>query len=313
MLDLNKMQSKILGVFVNNYQDYEGEFKRGFTGNSLEKYGIPAKSFRTYKKYLEDNYLIRLNFIGYHGLARLATEKKSQKRQYWYYYKVTKLGLITYLKWRNENKLPSKITLTKDSFPLLVPHMKKIYKKYGIITNRVLQNTTDQIKIIPRVELKSEKSNRYSKRLSETLTLPMYDITVQVYREILPPQKIPINNLKQNVGKTDNFSDKINNEIDKSIEERFTFLYLYNLMNLGYDFNEMINVLTLYSKPKTITQLEKELPKHLTKMSDNVPFILKLIKSDKNLEVIFKNMTKEISQKLHDSKTFDILRSNFSS
>lgn len=312
MLDLNKTQSRILKTFVNNYNDYEGEFRHGFTAKMLEKHEIDPKTFRNHKKYLEDNYLIRLNRIEYHGGIKEDKEDQTKKKgQYWYYYKVTKLGLIAYLKWLGDTNIKTEITLTESAFPILVKLMPKIYAKYGKIANNILQNTAEQIKIIPKLEFKVESSH-YSKTLVETITLPMADITLEIKREITPPEKIPTDNLKPDVLRVDDFSDRANNEIDDSIEERFTFLYFYNLINSGKDFTEMINVFTLYStKEYTADEFKEQIILHMDKMANNIPFTIKLIRSNKKLRTIFQNMLKEINGKIENPKILDFLNTSF--
>ena len=82
MIDLSNTQGRILQKFIENFSDRSGKYPSGLSTMDLEHLGVERKTFRKYKAFLQDNYLIRINKIGYHGL------------EHWFNYQITKLGVI---------------------------------------------------------------------------------------------------------------------------------------------------------------------------------------------------------------------------
>lgn len=296
MLEVNSTQGKILQKFVENFTDKSGKYPHGLSSHILENLGIVAKTFRLNKNYLEDDYLIRLNRIEYHG------------HQHWFFYQITKLGIIAYLMWLTTNKNINKTILTKLSFPLIIKNWTLLHKKYGKLLDEIIMYTTNHIEITPSLTVISKDGTGHSRLLNESITLAMGKVDFKIFRQYEPPEIIPTKKLKGDVMRVDDFSDKANSEIDTSITNRFTFLFFFNLINLGIEDWEMKILYSHYKKEVDISKLKKDLERTSKKLAKNSESVMSLIKKDKALNSLFRSMLDEITAKLKDIKAINQLK-----
>jgi len=297
MLTLNSTQGKIVQKFVENFTDKSGKYPNGLSSHILDNLGIVAKTFRLHKEYLEENYLIRINRIEYHG------------NQHWFYYQITKLGIIAYLTWLLSNTNIKKTTITKLSFPLIVKNWTVLHKKYGKLLDEIIAYTTSHIEITPAIKAIGKDGIGYSRLLNESITLSMGKVNLKIFRQYEPPEIIATKNLKGTVMRVDDFSDSANSEIDMSITNRFTFLFFFNLINLGIESWEKMILFSNYKKDVgDKTEFIEEINRIFKKLTKNSEFVLSLIKKDKELNNLFRSMLDEINHKLRDVKAINKLK-----
>lgn len=301
MIDLNKTQGIILQKFVENFTDKLGKYPSGLSSLDLEHLGIERKTFRKHKEFLQDNYLIRINKIGYHG------------HQHWFNYQITKLGVIAYLKWVLTKKAIKKATITKLSFPFIIRYWDNLYEKYGKLLKTILIHSMHQIEVEPSMTVEHEKDKQHSRMLNEVITLSMDDIQFRIFRQYEPPQPIPTKNLKGDVMRIDDFSDRANSEIDSSITNRFTFLFFFNLINFGLESWQKLVIFSAYKNAvKDGLQFQKDFLRVGNLLSKNSNYVIELIKKDKVLRGLFCSMLNEISSKLQDVKAINLLKKELS-
>ena len=290
MLELTDIQARILEKLVKNYADPQGKFRKGMTSAMIRNLGIDSKSFRLQKDTLRKNYLIRLNRIEYHGL------------QNWYYYKITKLGLLSFLKWKSKENVPTKITLNKFSFPLIGNHITDIKKMYGKTNNLLFEQSIENLGIEPMNILISNDKKIESTTIYLEMTIPLKTIEIKIYfKHEFPPIKI-IDYNKRDYNVVDDYSDEITPEIDKDIERIFTFLFYFSTLSLKLDGGRRLELFlkTLNLNRKKPT--EKQFKKYEKKLIENSKLIQKIIKNDKKLYLLFRTMLEHIEKSLKHTK-----------
>ena len=296
MLDLTTKQAEIIKGFIEQYRDKSNKISKGITAKGLEKYGIEPKTFRNHSKYFLENYFLRLTKVEYHG------------GENYFYFQITRLGTLAYLKWQSSSKL-SEIWLDRDFFPKLFEYWSELVESYEQVLFDVLRKTLERIEIRPELEGKIHGEVVFGGRLEESIIIPMGMTEVKIFRKYKQPevQEIPT---KTDWGVNDTF-ESLNHEIDDKITERFTFLLLFNLLHIGTSSGELTNTYMQnnleYDKNNTIKQSEEEIKSIVTKFEkrtlENVAKLFSIINQDMTLHYQMKSTIKEITDMLANRKT----------
>jgi len=94
-----------------------------------------------------------------------------------------------------------------------------------------------------------------------------------------------------------------------SITNRFTFLFFFNLINLGIESWEKMILFSNYKKDVgNKTEFIEEINRIFKKLTKNSEFVMSLIKKDKELNNLFRSMLDEINHKLKDVKAINKLK-----
>ena len=296
MLDLTNTEAEIIKVFIDHYRDKSNKITNGISADELEKYGIVSKTFRNHKDYFLKNYFLRLNAVGYHG------------PRHYFYFQITNLGVLAYLKWQSKLKL-SDIWLDHDFFPLLFKYWEELVESFDPIFADVITKTMNRIDIRPEYEAIINGEKLSGGKLEESIIIPMGMIEVKIFRKYKQPelQEKPTEN---DVDRIDTF-DSLNKVIDDKINDRFTFLLLFNLLHLGTSVGELTNLYLRncieYDQKGTKKQSEEEIKSIFTEFHDraqeSVSKLVKIINQDKILHTLMKSSILEITNMLAGRKT----------
>ena len=228
MLDLTNMQAKFIKVLIENYRDEYGNILHGVAQKGFKKYGLEPKTFQNHKNYFLKNYFIRPLTFEQHG-------KRNDL-----YFQITRIGVLAYLKWQSRSEV-SDIWLDKDFFPDLFKYWDKLVGIYEKVFFDTFTKTLDRIEIRPEFEGIIHGEKVYGGKLDESITIRMGMMNVTIFRKYKQPdiQEIPT---KESWGKSVTF-ESLNQEIDDKIAQRFTFLLFFNLLHLGTNFEEYLNLM----------------------------------------------------------------------
>lgn len=295
MLDLTDKQAEIIKVFIEHYRDKSNKISKGISAKELEKYGLTPKTFRNHKEYFLKNYFLRLNTVGYHNYRN------------YFYFQVTRLGVLAYLKWQTKSKI-SEIWLDRDFFPLLFKYWVELVECFEQVLFNALQKTLDRIEIRPEFEAKINGENIFAGRLEESITIPMGMIEVKIFRKYKQPE-VQEKPTDRDIFRTDSF-ESLNQEIDDKIEQRFTFLLLFNLLHTGTNVGEFINIVIqnnmkvdTKSKKQTKKERKKIIEGDYKKTQECVTKLFSIINKDKTLHSLMKSTILEITEMLANRKT----------
>ena len=297
MLDLTDKQAEIIKIFIEHYRDESNKISRGISADELEKkYGVISKTFRNHKDYFLTNYFLRLNTVGYHG------------PRHYFYFQITRLGVLAYLKWQSKSK-QSDIWLDRDFFPFLFKYWGELVENFEQVFFDVLTKTLNRIEIKPQFEGTIHGEKIHGGKLEESILIPMGMVEVKIFRHYKQPE-LQENPTDTDVARTDTF-ETLNQEIDDKITERFTFLFLFNLLHLGTSASELTNLYIQnyieYDKSNTAKQSEEEVKSIFTSYHDrtqkNIDKLYFIINQDNALLTLIKSSISEITDVLADRKT----------
>lgn len=300
MLELNNAQARIIEKFIEVYRNQSNIVTDGVTGYELDKLGNLAKLFRNHRKFLLDNYLIRLNQVEHHF-----TRHKML-------FQVTRLGVLAHLKWMTMQEF-KEIWHDRDFFPLLWKHWDKLVDIFGDILFDVLRKTINRIEVKPKMIIEYKGNRINDPNLIESIMIPLGKTEIKFFREYnsLIKQKIP-DRIREGV----EYLEFVNQEIDNKITERFSFLFYFNLLNHDIDIGEKMSIMIpdrvtffnfeqeltngiIETKKLEIEQFEKELHEKTNKL-------LFIIHKDKELHELMKNTISEIMTDLSNRKSLQI-------
>ena len=272
MLDLTPKQAQIIKIFVENYRDESNKISKGITAEGLEKFGVEPKTFRNHKDYFLEHYFLRLNTVEYHGGRN------------WFYFQITRLGVLAYLKWQSSSDV-SEVSLDKDFFPLLFKYWDKLVGSYEKVLFDVLTKTLSRIEIRPEFEGKICGEPFYGGKLDESIVIHMGMIEVKIFRKYKQPE-LQENPKTRDWGVSELF-ESLNQEIDEKITERFTFLFILNLLHLGTSIGEFMNLIFLNnvevdkeSKEQSIEEEENIFRNEFERTKENTSKLFSIIGID---------------------------------
>lgn len=311
MLDLSDAQGKIIKEFINFDADKLGNVGYGLTAGAIEKRGINRRTFET-----NVNELVKNNF-----LYLTKSEKHGATKSPWRYYIVSHFGVLAYFKWINKTKIDKYGVITKRFFPLITKHWIELKKIYVELLYEVLQNTTDQLSLEPQVSLlgKNQSKQLHSKKLVEKMTIKLGTIDVTLYRNI---QILEIFEWEHNYAGDKIYGYSHNIDIEKGVTDRFTFVFYFNLINLGLDVAELLTLMLKTNPPfkiqnkkfivKDSNNIKKSANKFQTKMKRNSNSVISIINNDPELHKLFKNTLDEIYSKMTQRKIIKHLQERIS-
>lgn len=302
MLVLTKTQANILGTFLEYYREKDGTISDGIVSHALEKLGIVPKTFRNHREYLLKNYFLRLSKVEYHGCEN------------WYFFQITKLGILAYIKWRSTLPSTQEFFLDKDFFPLLWKHWDKLTELYSDILIRIARTTIDQIDVIPQIDYLIGGEKFYAGNLIENIHLPLGSIKIRFSTVYHIPKVEPI---PQNfdLGTSKKFQS-LNPDIDKKIDDHYTFLIYFNLLSLGLDLlrtgefflsDILDNIKTIDEVPTDYDKMRSDGKIFGEKVFDALEALLLIIKNDQELVKLIKDNVCELKTQLERRNTFNAI------
>ena len=287
----------MIRIFIENYRDTTDNVSEGISANGLQKYNIVKGTFRNHTAHFLNHYVLRLSTL------------KQQGNNNSKFYQITPFGILTYLKWTRTHESP-KLDLDGDFFPKLFEHWASLIDIFGPdVFFKVVSRTLDKIDIIPELEGTIDDKPFYYGRLDESIMIPMGLVEVKIVRkyEKAKIQEIPTTKgwRKFKAYKT------LNQEIDDKINERFTFLLLFNLLHLGTSTSAFVNFYAqdhlTYEKleEQTLDDANQDIKKLEKTILENVDKLFALINSDKDLCSLMKTSISEITNLLSNRKSVE--------
>jgi len=297
MLDLSNTQAKIIKAFIENYRDESGKISQGIAQKGLKKYGLEPKTFEYNKEYFLKNYFLR----------PLTFKQRGDRNEL--YFQITRLGVLAYLKWQSTSKI-SDVRIDRDFFPELFKYWGELVESFEQVFFDVLRKTLERMEIRPEFEGVIHGEKIYGGRLDESILIPMEMMDVKLFRKYKQPeiQNIPT---KKSWGKSTTF-ETLNQEIDDKITQRFTFLLLFNLLHLGTNTQEFLNLmLQNYTKlvdneEEPVEEAKKENNKVMNgvhkRITENTTKLFSIINHDDVLLPLMKSSISEITDMLANRK-----------
>lgn len=306
MFDPTDAQGKIIEEFIDYDAEKKGNVGYGLSSGGMEKRGINR---RTFVNNVDD--LVSNNFLYLTHSKIYSTRKKNKEiKSPWNYYVVSHLGVLAYIKWATRNN--KDFSITKKFFPLITKHMKELQKLYGYdIISLFFQKTVDQINVKPQGQITSPNHEQRIKlkKLNATMTLPIQDLEVTFTDFIGEPKTKEI---KRFDGLEYDFDYSQNETIDKTITDRFTFAFYFNLINASQNANELLNLALKANPPffkkgkkvyqKNLEELTKFLKQFQTKIEKNSKLITSIINNDPELHKLFTETLSDLNSQLSKAK-----------
>ena len=225
------------------------------------------------------------------------------------YYQITRLGILAYLKWQSKSKI-SDVWIDRDFFPELFKYWGELIESYEQVFSDVLRKTLERMEIRPEFEGIISGEKVYGGRLDESIIIPMEMMDVKFFRKYKQPemQEIPT---KRDWGKTITF-ETLNQEIDDKITQRFTFLLLFNLLHLGINKQEYLNLMLqnytelVDNEKEPVEDRKKENAKVMNevhkRITENTVKLIEIINHDDVLLPLMKSSISEITKMLSNRK-----------
>ncbi len=309
MLEMTDTQAKIIEQFIEYDATKYGDTGYGLTAGQLGK-KITLRTFQLNVDKMLQHYLLRLNRIETHGTS---------KKKHWKYYQLTIYGVLAYLKWRQKHDFAKSITLTKKFFPILGKHWGKLCQQYGKILDYQIQEATSQIDLEKyRMSNKSSKQVLEFASFKETISLYLGALEIRLHRDIGDLEKQQLLHPTRNKKLDQTFDENINHTLDKTIQDHFTFLLFFNLINLAYDVSSALNLSFKLFPPFTekngkthINYTEHQLQIKASNLDNKLKkgskIVILMINGDDELHRIFKTTLTEVITKLKSRKTLNEL------
>lgn len=325
MFTINEAQTKILGIIL----DEEKQNRESTISNSKrDPKGISG--YRITKKISRGTWYENKDYLQYYQLITRIQIKKTgkQKREY---FKITSLGIISFLKRIDSGKLHEFETDLKQILQLIGKHWIDLSSKLGDdLLYLILSISLNQIDLIPP-DIGNPKSKdpllRFTgRKLTEKIELPfdIEEITFNISTQFTTLEK------------RQSYSKYIKNyeEITNSVVQHLIFLFFYNLLRMKTDdlflINTMFSLFLKQSKTKKLQRLDKSKIKYENIDDDpliqeyviweekqyriitsGLEYTHKLIKSDNELSTLFEENIELISEKIKSVSSNHLKKFNF--
>lgn len=310
MIEVNHTQAGIIQAFLKSNKG-RIESKEGLSSIDLKKLGVNRKSF--------DNHL---GFLLNHRLIKIARREDKHGVQTWTYYKLTLVGVLSYLQYITSSEIRKNVKLMKY-FPLIVRHWEKIDKWYGgysaIILQRILKNFNIEKKVYVG-ERESKEEAPLHINLESILTLQLNEFEVSFKKEAgFDPYK---------ESEQQNDLNQEFEELESEIVKDFTFTFFFYFLNLPFNFVESNSIwwkrhaslqeerLEIEGKPEIKGKLKikgrqkdylKSINRFNEKTKQNSIRVLSIIKKDEELKKLFVERLNFINERLRKPKILTIL------
>lgn len=314
MFDCTDAQGKIIEEFIE--YDYEklGKVGHGLSSGAIEKRGINRRTFvNNIDELVSNNFLYLIRSEKHNGPRK----KSKQPRAEWKYYVVSHLGVLAYIKWATKNY--KELSITKKFFPLITTHQRELNKLYGDLIIHLLEKTVDQINVKPEGQIITPDKKRKIplSKLILTMNLPIQDLEIIFTDFIGEPKRDEIKYLG---GLDHDFDYSKNKIIDQAVTDNFTFAFYFNLINLGKNASELVNLFFKLNFPlivkenkiyeKDMDVLTRNLKKFQVKLEKNSKLITSLVNRDQNLNKLFKEKLQYLNSQLNQAKIIKHLQQN---